>query len=87
MKYAVCTVVDQTYAFLMENGDLTIRHPGAKLFDNKDEAQKTLEVDFAESLKMQKEYKVDPSVWLEIDDYWIMDVENEEEFRGRPDTW
>jgi hypothetical protein len=87
MKYVVAVPADQTWGYLTDTeGDFTIVHAEALLFDTKEEA---------DALKARLDARVyehwlkKPFVpkWPSDGWYWVEEVADVEEFKARPDTW
>ena len=99
-KYAVATVMDQTWGYAtspdVETAQLTIRHPEAHLFDHIGTASSfcsEIAVQHALYLKSDAYKERFPEInmtdeWIKrVASYWVEIVDDEEEFRSREDTW
>lgn len=81
MKFAVLTVLDQTFGFLNEAEEsFTIHHPEAKLFDTREAADVAIAKENARLSHLSPQLQERYSCWVE-------EVPDEAEFRARPDTW
>lgn len=93
MKYAVGTILDQTFGYYTgnERGSYTTVHSEAKLFEDLKEAVRIVSRHSAETALClrQSEYFVDCSDEdiIKRIAYFIETVEDEIEFRSREDTW
>lgn len=94
MKYVIITACDQTICYISESGQLTTKHPEAKMFDDVKEASEMcvrLSVEQALFLKNgghpEHPVSVTDTQIVEAYGHLLEAVEDETEFRAREDTW